>query len=62
MKTLANNTFNKLDLIMHQILMLKTLLIFMKNLLQNYIFFLVIDATLASENPLDFRSNLSERI
>ena len=49
-------------LIMHQILTLNTLF---KSLYKTYyktIFFLVIDATLVSDNPSRFRENLSERI
>ena len=35
---------------------------FYKNVLQNHIYVLVIDATRSSDNPLHFRKNLSERI
>ena len=45
-----NENFNKLDLIVRQILTLKTFCIFKKNVLQNYIISLVIDATFASDN------------
>ena len=54
--------FSKLYLIIHQIWTLKTLCVFTKNVLQNYILFLVIDVTLASNNPSRFRKNLLERI
>ena len=61
-KFLTNKNFSKLHLIIHQILILKTLWIFIKTILQNHIIFLVIDATLTSDNPSHFRNNLSERI
>ena len=35
----TNKNFNKLHLIIHQVLILKTLLIFTKNVLQNHIIF-----------------------
>ena len=58
----TNKNFNKLHLIIHQILTLKTLWIFTKKHTAKPYSFLVIDATLASDNPLRFRKNLSERI
>ena len=48
-------------LIIHQIFNFKTLWIYIKNILQKHIF-LVIDATLASDNPLSFRKNFVVRI
>ena len=53
-----NENFNKLHIIIYQVLTLKTLVIFIKYVLQNLIlFFLVTDATLASDNPSRFRKN-----
>ena len=46
---------------LHQILIFKTLWIFIKNVLQNHNFF-VIDTTLASDNSSRFRKNLLKRI
>ena len=57
-KIQANKNFNKLRLIIHQLLTFKTLRIYVKN----HIFFLVTDAVLASDNLLRFRKNLLERI
>ena len=54
------DNFNKLRLIIHQILTFKTLWIFIKHLLQNLIPFLLL--ILASDNSLRFRKNLLERI
>ena len=58
----TKENFSKLYLIIHQICSLNTLCVFTKNVLQNYILFLVMDATLASNNPSRFRKNLLERI
>ena len=49
-------------LIIHQKLTFKTLLIFIKGILQKNIILLVIKTNLASDNPLLFRKNLIERI
>ena len=57
-KIQVNKNFNKLRLIIHQLLTFKTLRIYVKN----HIFFLVTDAVLASDNLLRFRKNLLERI
>ena len=57
-KIQANKNFNKLRLIIHQLLTFKTLRIYVKN----HIFFLVTDAVLASDNLLRFRKNLLEKI
>ena len=54
--------FYKLHLIIYQILTLDTLLIFVKNVLENTIIFLVNDVTLALGNPLHFRKKIVERI
>ena len=53
---------NNLDLIIHQIWILKTLWIFTINLLKNIFSFIVADATLASDNPQRFRKNLLKSI
>ena len=62
-KLLVNKNFDKLFLIIRQILTLKTLIL---NVLQKCTAkpysFLVINATLASDNPLIFRKYISERI
>ena len=62
-KLLVNKNFNKLFLIIRQILTLKTLI---HNVLQKWAAkpysFLVINATLASDNPLIFRKYILERI
>ena len=62
-KLLVNKNFNKLFLIICQILTLKTLI---HNVLQKCTAkpysFLVINATLASDNPLSFRKYILERI
>ena len=58
----TNESFNKSHSIIHQILTLKTLWIFTKKNTAKPYSYLVIDATLASDNPSGFRKNLSERI
>ena len=60
-KFLTNKNFSKLHLIIHQILILKTMDLY-KNYTAKSYSFLVIDATLTSDNPSHFRNNLSERI
>ena len=50
----TDENFSKSNLISQQILALKTLWIVTKYVLKNYILFLVIDATLASNNPSRF--------
>ena len=57
----TNKNFNMLHLIIHQIWALKALWIFTKKCCKT-IFFLVIDATLASDNPLRYRKNFLEKI
>ena len=57
----TKENFNKFYLITHQIVTFKTLWIFIK-CTKNPYSFLVIDTTLASDNPLRFRKNLVERI
>ena len=59
-KLQTNENFNKLHWIIHQTLTLMTLWIFTKNVLKKHSF-LVIDATLVSDNPLLFRKNLLEK-
>ena len=51
-----------MQLIIHQILTLKTLQIFTKKCNAKPYLFLVIDTTLPSDNPLHFRKNLLGRI
>ena len=53
---------NKSHLINHQILTFTLYESLQKSVLQNYILFLVIDTTLALDNPSRFRKNLLERI
>ena len=53
--------FNKLRLIIHQLLTFKTLWIFIKSVLQNHIF-LVIDTALTWDNSSRFRKNLRSLI
>ena len=53
--------YNRMHLVIHQILTFKTLRTFIKNICKA-ISFLVIDTTLASDNSLRFRNNLLERI
>ena len=57
-----SKNFSKLQLIIHQILTLKTLWIFTKNVLWNHILFVFIDFTLTPDNLLHFRKNLLEKI
>ena len=54
--------FNKLHLIIHQILNFKDFMNLYKKCTAKSYSFLVIDATLASDNPSRFRKNLLERI
>ena len=54
--------FNKLHLIIHQILNFKDFMNLYKKCTAKPYSFLVIDATLASDNPSRFRKNLLERI
>ena len=58
----TKESFNKSHLIIHQILTFKTLLIFIKNQLQNNFVFLVIDTTFASDKSSRFKKNLLEGI
>ena len=47
---------------LQQIVLTDNFMNFYKNVLQNHILFLFIDATYASDNPLCFGNNLSEII
>ena len=49
---------NKLHLIIHQILIFKTLRIFIKSVPKKPYSFLAIETTLASDNPLRFKKDL----
>ena len=62
LKFQTNENFNKLHVFIPQILTLKILWIFTKKCTAKPCSFLVVDPTLASENPLHSRKNLSERI
>ena len=65
LKFRTNDSFNKFNLIICQILALKTLWIFRKNALQYHLLqnhFSLIDTTLVLDNPLYFRSSILERI
>ena len=58
----TKENFNKLPLIILQMLTFKTFWILTKSVLQNHILFLVIDTNLKSDNPLRFAKNLVEKI
>ena len=60
-KLQTQKSFNISQLIIHQILSLKILWSYTKNVLQSHILFWGNDTTLASDNPLRFRYNLLER-
>ena len=60
-KIQTNENFNKLHLIIHQILTLETMNLYKKCTAKPYSF-LVTDATLALDDPSRFRKNLLERI
>ena len=61
MKITKKENFNKLHIIIHHILTIKTMNLYKKCTAKPYSF-LVINAALASDNPSHFKENLLERI
>ena len=55
-------SFNKSHLIIHQIIDFKDFMNLYKKSIAKPFSFLVIDATLASDNPLQFKKNILERV